>query len=203
MLKFLKYIFYFATAFLMYSNSSASDKGKVDAESECENFIFIQGSSNINRFRLVNQSPRIKTGSELNGIARNREIQIPVDEFTAANNHMLKDFYDMVKASQYPYIHIAIEPRNRADFDETTGMTNFRTEISIAGKSRNYIVPCEINFCENETLVLKGTLQVKLTDFEIEPPQKIFGAVKVNNEVFINFAFRLEPEEILTEKITF
>jgi len=189
----------------MYSHGSAAetDKSKADAESECNNFILIQGSSNINRFMLVNQSPHISTDGEPKGFSGNREIQIPVDGFTAANNHMLNDFYDMVKASEYPYIHIAIEPRSRADFDETTGLTNFKTEITLAGNSNSYTVPCEIAFCENSAYLLKGSLKIELTDFNIDPPEKVFGAIKVKNEVFINFVFKLKNEETLTEKITF
>lgn len=186
----------------MYSHSSASDKGKADAESECENFIDIQGSSNINRFRLINQSPQIKTDNSFKNNGA-RDIQIPVNDFTAANNHMLKDFFNMVKAEEYPYIQIAIEPRNRADFDETSGLTNFRTKISLAGNSNNYTIPCEIVSCDNSAYLLKGQLKIELTDFNIDPPEKVFGAIKVNNEVFINFVFKLKNEDTLTEKVAF
>jgi hypothetical protein len=205
MLKFFTYLTCYTAALLIYSYGSAAekDKGKADAESECNNFILIQGSSNINRFRLVNQSPHIKTDSELKDISGTRDIQIPVYEFTAANNHMLKDFFDMVNAAEYPYIQIAIEPRSRADFDETSGLTIFKTEITLAGNSNSYTVPCEIVTCENSAYLLKGNLKIKLTDFNIDPPDKVFGAIKVNNEVFINFVFKLKSEDTLTEKITF
>jgi hypothetical protein len=205
MLKFLKYLIYFAAALLIYSYGSAAekDKGKADADSECNNFILIQGSSNVNRFQLVNQSPHIKIDSELKDFSGNRNIQIPVYDFKAANNHMLKDFYDMVNVSEYPYIQITIEPKGRADFDETSGLTNFKTEITLAGNSNSYTVPCEIVTCENSAYLLKGNLKIKLTDFNIDPPEKVFGAIKVNNEVFINFVFKLKSEDTLTEKITF
>lgn len=205
MLKFLKYIVFFATALLVHSYGSAAekDKSKADAESECKNFILIQGSSNINQFRLVNQSPQIKTENDLDDISADRNIQIPVYEFTATNNHMLKDFFNMVHASEFPYIQISIEPRSRADFDETSGLTNFTTEITLAGNSKSYTVPCEILNCENSAFLLKGKLKVELTDFNIDPPEKVFGAIKVNNEVFINFVFKLKNENSLTEKIKF
>ncbi len=116
---------------------------------------------------------------------------------------MLDDFYEMVSASEYPFIQISMEPKGKADFDETTGKTVFKTIISLAGQSRIYTVPCEIFFSDNSEYILKGELEVELTDFNINPPKKVFGAIKVNNEVFINFAFKLKIEETLTEKITF
>ncbi len=100
----------------------------------------------------------------------------------------------MVNAAEYPYIQIEIEQRKMADFDEGTGLTNFKTEISIAGKTKDYIVPCEITSCENSPVVLKGNFEVELSDFNIAPPVKMFGTIRVNNEVFINFVLKFIPE---------
>ncbi len=134
-------------------------------------------------------------------ITEDNLIRIPVYDFKASNDRMLSDFYDMVNAEVYPYIDIAIEPRGKADFDEQSGLTNFRTRVTIAGKSNSYIVPSEISGCDHNGFILKGEVQVKLTDFDIEPPTKIFGAVKVNDHVFIKFAFRMQHDKVLSEQI--
>jgi hypothetical protein len=204
MLKFLKYSFLLATAFLLQSNLYASDKNKSGGEADCENYVSIQGSSNINQFQFIHYDPKISEFSDrFQNENLSQHILIPVYEFDGPNDRMLNDFYEMVNAQKYPNIHIGIEPKELADFDETTGMTNFRTKITIAGNSRNYVIPCQVTTCESSELVLRGNLEVELTDFNIDPPRKVFGAVKVNNEVFINFVFNLHSEEeTLTEKIT-
>lgn len=202
--KILTYLILLTATSLIYRDITANDKKGTREEAECESYVSIQGSSNINQFQFISYNPEVN-----NRTAQNPEkepyqnIQIPVYDFSGPNNRMLNDFYKMVNASQYPNININIEPRELADFDETTGMTNFRTKIFIAGNSREYVVPCRIIFCDGEVPVLKGKLKVELTDFEIDPPTKIFGTIKVDNEVFINFAFRLQSKKTLTENAAF
>ncbi len=118
-----------------------------------------------------------------------RNIKIPVNKFSGSNNIMLNDFHKMLNASKFPFIDISIEPREKADFDERTGLTNFKTQITIAGKTHDYIIPCQISFCDKSAVIVKGDLELDLSDFNIDPPKKVFGAVKVNDEVFITFAF--------------
>jgi len=103
---------------------------------------------------------------------------------------MLNDFYKMLNADQYPYIKIEIEPYNSTNFDEESAGTLLDTKITIAGKTHDYLIPCELIFCENSGAILKGGLEVQLSAFDIDPPSKILGTVKVNNDVFITFSFR-------------
>jgi hypothetical protein len=172
--------------------------GKLDHE----NYISIQGASNINEFELINRNPSInKLSAENTKNNKYQNIQISVDDFTGSNERVVKDFREMVDAGNYPFIKISIEQKELADFDETTGLTNFKTKISIAGTSREYIVPCQIESRLDNGYVLSGNFLIKLTDFGIGPPEKLLGLVQVKNEVFINFVFSFGTDEVLTEKI--
>jgi hypothetical protein len=202
--KFLKYIIAFFAFLLLHFYGNANDNKNAREIKDCENYISIHGSSNINQFKFDNHNLKIKPSINASeDQASYQHIRIPVYDFKGPNDRMLNDFYELVSSSEYPYIQISIEPKEKADFDETTGKTIFKTIISLAGESSIYEVPCEILFCENSEYILKGNLEIELTDFNIRPPEKVFGAIKVNNEVFINFAFKLKIEETLTEKITF
>ena len=72
------------------------------------------------------------------------------------------------------------------------GVHNFNTTITIAAVSNSYIVPCKLDSCENSGYVLRGKLNVKLTDFGIDPPHKFFGIVKVNDDILIDYVFRFQ-----------
>ncbi len=181
----------FASGLINFDDGSAS-----------QNYILIQGSSNVNQFEFVNHSININKTDSMEEKFQ-RKIKIPVEEFTGPDKRMTRDFYEMVDAVNYPYINILIESKNRADFDEETGLTKFKTKISIAGTTRKFIVPCEIISFKGSGYLLKGHLQVNLTDFNISPPKKVFGMVKVNNQVFINFAFAFDSKEVLTENLQF
>jgi hypothetical protein len=185
----------------LFVNCFAFGKDSDVKNTGCENYISIEGSSNINQFQFVNYNPIVHLfdNSEQKK-TKYRQIQVPVHDFITTNHHMLNDFYKMIHAAKYPFINIEIEPREMADFDEGTGLTNFKTQISIAGKSRNYVVPCEVTSCDNAQLVLKGNFEVELSDFNIAPPEKVFGTIKVRNEVFINFVFKFMAEKTRKSK---
>jgi len=193
MQKNIKISFLIFIGIFLYTIGYGSGYNNSKESSNCKSVITINGTSNVNKFQFHNDDPIITTASTENYY--DNQIRIPVNEFEASNLRMLQDFHKMVRASEYPYINIEIESMALADFDETSGMTNFRTKVSIAGKTNTYTVASEIAGCEHEGFILKGNLEVKLTDFDIEPPTKVFGAVKVNDEVLINFAFRLQHEE--------
>ncbi len=195
MFNFLKYQIVISAFLLVpfFNEGSDKNKPKTDDAEACTNYVLIQGSSNINRFEFVNYDPEVEdTINKAQKQETYSNIQIPVKKFSGPNHRMLNDFFKMIKASEYPYIKIDIEPREKADFDEVTGLTNFKTRVSIAGNTHTFIVPCQINFCEDSQMVLEGDLEVELSDFEIEPPTKLLGAVKVNDEVFITFAFKYD-----------
>jgi hypothetical protein len=198
--RFNTYNFLIAAAFLLFSFSLSAEKlseGDVDGQ----NYISIQGSSNINEFQLINPYPALdETNSGIEGNERYRNIRIPVDEFTLENQRLVHDFRQMVQESKYPYIKIGIERMELADFEETSGLTNFSTIITIAGVSKEYSVPCEVFSKLNSGYTLSGSFSIKLTDFNIDPPEKLMGLIKVNNEVFVNFLFNFDSEEVLTKK---
>lgn len=200
-LKFITYYFLPAVFLLLQNAALATPKSDTGGKDAYENYVSIKGSSNVNEFELINTNPSVQETSEAlsrNGISQ--KIQIKVDGFTGPNERMIEDFKEMMEAKKHPFITIRIEQKELADFDETTGLTNFKTEIEIAGVSHEYIVPCRVESNLDGGYELDGSFELKLTDFEIEPPQKLMGLVKVKNKVFVNFVFSFGGEEILTEK---
>jgi len=61
--------------------------------------------------------------------------------------------------------------------------------ITVAGVSNQFDLNCKIDKVDNENQILNGTTRIKLTDFEIVPPVKLLGLVRVKNEIIINFKF--------------
>lgn len=197
----ITYLISVTAMLLLVVQASSSEKNDDAKNTGCENYVSIKGSSNINQFQFINYNPiiRLNENSDLPQ-KKYRDIKVPVHDFIATNHHMLNDFYKMIHATKYPFIGIEIEPREMADFDEGTGLTNFKTQISIAGRSRNFIVPCEVTSCDDARMVLKGNFEINLSDFNIDPPEKVFGTIKVNNKVFIDFVFKFMAEKAKESK---
>ena len=186
----------FLAVVILLQHSYAPGQAVPGAESDCASLISIYGSSNVNQFQLINHNPRIvRSSGDVGDKKQYQRIEIPVNEFEGDNSRIREDFLEMINASEYPFINMAIEPRDLGKCIKIKGPHNFRTIITISAVSNNYIVPCKLDSCENSGYALKGKLNVKLTDFGIDPPQKFFGIIKVNDEILIDYVFRFQSDD--------
>ena len=189
--------------------SMASENNSNTESSGHESYIVIRGSSNISHFELINYNIDLEVLNTSNpnidekGSDKYDMIRIPVEEFQCSNQIICNDFKKMVNASEYPFIEILIEHKNFQAFDQDKKIINLNAEISLAGFSRRYNIPCRIIPLADSGYALKGGKNIELSDFHIEPPEKVFGAIKVSNNVFINFVFKFQSDDILTENILF
>lgn len=191
----LKYCFLLLFMCLSFFGASASNNPKGNTPEHCSNFVLIQGSSNINRFEFIHEAPRlISITEQTSRFNWRQEVIVPVNEFTGSNQHMRKDFLELLKASEYPVIQIEIEPKNAENNSANAEIKAVNATITLAGNTHQYIVPCKITSCESSEIIIKGSLKVNLTDFNIKPPKKVLGTIKVNDAVFITFAFKHEFE---------
>lgn len=177
----------------------ASDKNK--KEQICENYISISGSTNINEFVLQNKELELNHIKILpfiegeNISTDTSSIAIPVNEFYCKNRLMQRDFQKLLKSSEYPNISVTLT-KNATPLSDPQSSTNFTIIISLAGVTQKYDVLCDVSSCGDSEFQLKGEKQINLSDFNITPPEKVFGTIKVKDEVFINFAFKFILEEV-------
>jgi hypothetical protein len=119
-------------------------------------------------------------------------IIIPVKEFKCTNKSVYKDFLTLLKVDQYPYLEIDIPHNSNIKYDIDDSVILKGVSIIVAGVSNQYDINCKIDKVDNENQILNGVTRIKLTDFEIVPPVRLLGLVKVKNEIIINFEFCLK-----------
>ncbi len=159
---------------------------------QCDNFIKIEGSTNINHFHFeqvfTNKEHIIKAQKNAGEVIR---LKIPARDFKPSNPMMYNDFLELIKASEYPYINITIfmdETRLPAGPEK---IVTPKIRVGLAGETSTYEIPGETHKCKTNATHIQGKIKINLQDFNLEPPTKFMGMVKVNNEVFINFGLTL------------
>ena len=190
--KSIKYFLFLILIFIGQNRVVASEKNKEGEVDFCENYISISGTSNLNKFTFNNNNldfNYLKISRVLISKSEPHPIEIPVKEFECKNKHMYNDFQKLLKAAEYPNVNVLVYPKENLQIENFKKYTDFNIHISLAGVTQNYILPCEIIPCGGEEYILKGAKEVQLTDFQIDPPVKVFGAVKVDNTVFYYICF--------------
>jgi hypothetical protein len=160
-------------------------------------FIDIVVESNVNRMLFTYRLDQNSLFLNNNGIAPGRSdtssilIMVPVRDFQCGNPFGYKDFITLLKASQYPYMKIAIPRKAIFGSVRSSSLILDGVSLTVAGVSRNYDIPCNIEKTGNGNQLLVGTTMLRLTDLKIEPPVKSMGLVKIRNEIIVNFGFRI------------
>lgn len=179
----------------------AGSGGKDDI---CLGYIDIAGSTNVSHFTISSELSSVHVPeSRLHDLPSDNaliEIPVPLEQFRAGNRIMYQDFLELMKASVYPQIFIGV------GYPQLIRILNYREdivsdiEITMAGVTNEYSIPFHVVNCSDEHVHIIGKRMIRLTEFNLEPPEKFQGLVKVNDLVLINFGIvvELQPDIILT-----
>jgi polyisoprenoid-binding protein YceI len=107
--------------------------------------------------------------------------------------------YTTIKADQFPKITyklnsavITLVQKNKYDI-KATG------ELTISGASQTITLDVTAVVGPDNTITCTGSQKIKLTDYKIDPPTFMFGAMKVYNDLTIQFNLLYKNNQLLTK----
>ena len=141
-----------------------------------ENFLQINGSTNINSFKCVNNSFKTPSGYSFNG--KLPWYAVKVDEFDCFNRIMTKDFQKTLDSDNYPNLTIKI-------LKFVKGQNSYNAVVEVQMMNRNKTYNVQFNL-ENGKYV--GKKSVKFSEFNIKPPKKMGGMIVVKDDLNLTFS---------------
>ncbi len=168
---------------LLSSVVGASSRNESSGLTRQISFIKVLGKTNLSEFSLQYASG--KEDSDLNILIDGNRAKIPVRLLKAESEQMTRDFLLLLQEDRFPYIDIefsenpAVPALEEADLLPTISLT-------IAGVENRYPLTCRLEFKDGKR-ILTGTVRLRLTDFNLQPPTKLMGVVKVQDEIRISF----------------
>ena len=143
-----------------------------------ENFVQINGSTNINKFQCVNNKFRAEAGIYSFSGKNLPNIILRVSDFDCGNRMMTKDFQKILNVEKYPEMTIRF-------INFIKNQTSFLAvvEVRMMNQSKRYNVEFGV---ENNRLI--GRKNVKFSDFNITPPKKMGGMIVVKDDLNLVFS---------------
>jgi polyisoprenoid-binding protein YceI len=119
-------------------------------------------------------------------------VEIAVDTMKSVQNDkkMDKKMYEALKRDRNPSINykltkFELAASARADQEEfevrTTG------DLSIAGATRELQIPMVLTVVDSQHLRISGSLVMKMTDFNVNPPEALLGMIKSGDRIKVAF----------------
>lgn len=207
----MKRIFTISTFFIfLVSNAWAqmgytAPKTAVTVMIEDNSYLKIEGRTNVNNFscgyrdEIPQDTMAISISqSEGKALLTNAEMKVPVKGLDCGNAMMNSDLQNLLQQDKHPEIIIRIkslEPSEQlmGGVDETGFIDagHAIVEFEIAGVANEYRIPLNsYNELIDQYFLGKKTINIK--DFNLSPPKKFLGLVKVEEEITIDFRLNLD-----------
>lgn len=157
--------------------------------------IEVEGTSSLHDWSMESANVDLTASFTL----ENGEIQdlnsltftVPVKSLKSGKSKLDKTAYEALKADQHPQVRFYMNDATISDAGKGTYQVKGTGTLTIAGVSRELNV--EANCRQNgENLSCTGTQQLNMTDFNIEPPSFMFGAMQTGEIVDINYNLQLK-----------
>jgi len=115
------------------------------------------------------------------------KVTIPVTSIGSGKRLMDSKTYDALKADKYPFITFVL--KNVISIDNVSDAQKITAAgtLSIAGVTKNVTLNAMAVELSDGRIRLEGTKEIVLSDFGIEPPTAMFGALKTGGKVSVQF----------------
>lgn len=160
----------------------------------------VDGKTNINSFACeiptYGRTDTLWTSPLSEGkIKAGGELAIQVAKFDCHHNMMTKDLQKTLKAGQHPLMKIRFTEFSK-NFEEYTraGRIEGEADIELAGVTRHMNIAFSVIPGAGGQVQLIGIKQILFSDFNLKPPSKLGGAIKVKNELLVEFKLYLQPK---------
>ncbi|HMP98566.1 MAG TPA: YceI family protein [Cyclobacteriaceae bacterium] len=182
-----------AAMLVMVSVADAQTKFKQSPESS----IAVNGTSNVHDWTMNATNPTCEATFVLNENGDITSIQalsfsMQVKSLKSDKSGLDKNAYNTLNADKFDkitYTMLSAAPV-KVNGNQYTITTTGNMVVAGATFKTDLVTTCVKN--TNGTFTCTGTKPVKMTDFKIEPPTFMFGAMKTGDEVSIDYTINLK-----------
>lgn len=158
------------------------------------------GTTNVNKFNcdiseyaaldtISCNKIKLKEGYTMAG-----GLQLDVASFNCHNPIMTSDLRKTLKSKEYPYLYVRfINIAKLPELKPSAEIIGGWVEIEIAGVVKRFDMQYAISAASADQVVLSGKRQLLFSDFNITPPSRLGGMIKVNNELEVSFTLQMRP----------
>lgn len=124
---------------------------------------------------------------------RQQQLQIPLQQFDCGNRIIQHDFYTTLQGDIFPFIKLQFIDLRLSDApawwrEPVSG----NIAITIGGITQRYGLQYHMAVYGDNLIELTGEQPLALSSFNLKPPSRLAGLVRIDNEVTVSFRLVLK-----------
>lgn len=163
--------------------------------SSAGNEIYITGTSNLHNWNMAVVASNIVAEFDIEGLQlkniRRVDFTCKTRDIKSNSNLMDRKTYEAIKSDNHPEIRFTLMVNSVPVSDGRNFSGTLRGNLNVAGLTREIAVPFTGTLNENRTILVKGSVDLKMTDFKIEPPTALLGTLKTGDNITVTFSLNL------------
>jgi len=180
------------TAVVLFSTVQFSKAQTIyKAVNSKESTVNVLGSSNVHDWTMTSAAIESQGDFKVDGdlLKSLNSFTFSVDAKTLKSEHASMDdrTYKTIKADQFPKIIFKLTSATIAPVQKGKFMIKAKGDLTIAGTTQSILLEVNATINPDNTITCSGSEKLKLTDYKIAPPSFMLGAMKVKNDLTIQF----------------
>ncbi|MCB0487612.1 MAG: YceI family protein [Cyclobacteriaceae bacterium] len=153
--------------------------------------IVVSGTSTLHDWTLtstevkINATLQLTEGSVLIGL-ESLSVVIPTKSLKSGHVAMDRNTYSTIDAERYPTIEFKM-----LSATVSNSVIHCLGQLTVAGATKKINLDTAFKIDTKQNLSCTGSIKLKMSDFNIEPPSFMFGTVTTGNEITISFQANL------------
>ena len=184
--------------FSMKNNKHVQQETKTWVVSQNSN-LSVNGSTNINKFSCVIPSYdqvdtlTLSSNNPDGGVMLSGNINLSISSFDCHNSGMTKQLQKTLKEKQFPVLLIRfLSLHNLPELSKNPEFITGLVNIKLAGVDKRFEINYQISQDAQKVIHLLGTKDLKFSDFNIQPPTKLGGMIKTNDQLTVMFHLKMK-----------
>lgn len=172
---------------------------------EKEAAIKVLGSSNVHDWTMISSSMESQGEFKIeeNQLRSIAALTFSVNAKSLKSEHESMDgrTYKTMKADQYPKVTYKLTAATVTAATKNKYQVKATGDLTIAGVTQTIVMNISATVNPDNTITITGSENLKLTDYKIEPPSFMLGAMKVKNDLTIQFNLTYKNNQLLTKTL--
>lgn len=176
---------------MLITGSVASQVLKIAPKSSV---ITINGTSNLHDWK--SKSETIKGELILAGEnqVKSFSLDIPVKSIKSGEKLMDSKTYETFNADRHPNISFRLTDVSNLQINGNNVNVVFNGNLTMAGATKKIAIKATGKNIKAGTYTFNGSVNLKMTDFKMQPPTALLGTMKVGDGVKLAFDITLEEQ---------
>ncbi|OCX53874.1 hypothetical protein BEL04_06200 [Mucilaginibacter sp. PPCGB 2223] len=165
-------------------------------------FIKVLGSSNIHDWTMISATSDSQgdfkfDGDQLKSIST---FTLSLDAKSLKSEHASMDerTYKSIKAEQFPKIVFKLGSATITPSSKNKFAIKAKGDLTIAGVTQTINMDVTALVNADNTITCSGSQKLQLRDYKIDPPSFMLGAMKVANDLTIQFNINYKKQNLLS-----